>query len=125
MNREQRSYLSNRLRSVASAKITGLAKQRSHKEFNLKFEECYKLIAAGKAELKPLSEINSYTDLADAYYFPGEKEFLATKKKNNQDIDRKIEAIKKEEELLLDRINLEKDAEPFLALIEKFVNKKF
>lgn len=125
MKREQIVYLSKRVKAIASNKREELNRQISYDSFKLEFEEKYNLIKSGKAKLKPLKDINSYTDLHCAYTYPGELEFYKERDAKNKEIKARMSKVSDEELVLLDSINIEEDAKKFLELLTKFENKKF
>ena len=125
MNREQINYTSKRIKAISDNKISDLRDKRDGSHFKLDFEKKYNFIKAGKATLKPFEKINYYTDLQDAYTFPGEKEFNEKKEKLNESINARISKIEAEADSLLDKVHLGEDAEKIIKLIENFMKKEF
>lgn len=125
MKREQITYLSKRVKAIAESKRAELNRQINYDGFRLEWEEKYKLIKSGKAKIKEFKDLYKYTDVSNAFIFPGELEFLKERDSKNHDLKARISKVSEEELELLDSINIEEDAKKFLALLTKFENKKF
>ena len=123
MNMEQISYTTKRIRAIAQSKLDRI--RDKYENFSMSFEERYKCIKAGKAKLKEFERLSSYTDLKDAYIFPGEEKFHQDQEKHNAEQQKRRDAIETERDKLLDQVHLGEDAKKIIELIEKFASKKF
>lgn len=96
-------------------------------EPKLTFDEKCSLIRAGKAQLKPQNQLQSYTDLVDAYSYPTHaKAVEAFKKKkaaHTAAIQKVTERVIAERDRVLDKIMLGV-AEDALAAIDAFSTAK-
>ncbi|WP_137924633.1 hypothetical protein [Cupriavidus sp. 2SB] len=93
----------------------------------ISFAEQCDQIRTGKAKLRPQGELNSYTDLKDAYTYPAHDKAVTVAKKaiaTWEAAHRKItERVHAERDRVLDKIMLS-DAEDALAHIDAFSGAK-
>lgn len=107
MNTTQAKYFSERVKEIAQGKYEKLKSDLEKLNPNeITWAQKYKLIAAGKATLKSLEDINSYTDIAKAFIYqadaPKQKAYEAAKK----DYDKKVSNIYAKRTQIIDQAML-------------------
>ncbi len=126
----QIKYAKERIDQVARKRIdTAIAALGAKPERSgFSFADQYKCIAAGKAKLKPLDKVSSYTDLNDAYTYPEREKEVAVHDKRMEVYDHAVENAEKkvleQKTKLVDQLMLGVDADKVLSLIEKFAAGK-
>jgi hypothetical protein len=130
MNSEQRrSYVRNRCVEKFNALLI-LAKEQKRvpvKPSNKgdSFATRYKLIASGKAVLKPLKELRDYTDLVDAYTYPDDDGYTKLLYKTTTVKTQLINEINDKKNELMDKVVCSdlKDALPLIKEVDVFYTK--
>lgn len=119
MNRDQVNHLKKRIEDIFREK-TNLIKDFYKKVPNgLDFNEKYKAIVKGEAKLKSRDELDSYTDLKDAYVFPIDKLISIANKENDQFYTKIYQELSSKKNSILDEIILG-DAQEALKMIREF-----
>lgn len=127
MNSEQRrAYARNRCVEKFNALLI-LAKEQKRvpvKPSNKgdSFATRYKLIASGKAVLKPLKELRDYTDLVDAYTYPDDEGYTKLLQKTNTVKSQLITEISDKKNELMDKVVCSKleDALPLIKEVDVY-----
>ncbi len=124
MNKQQTDYAFERIDSIKASKLRTFASTLPQAPKSLLFEEQYAEIKNGKAKLKPLADLKSYTDLRDAYVYESDKKRDEVMKANKP----KVEAYEKKINAAVQKL---KDDIVFIKLedvqksIDEFEKAKF
>lgn len=95
MNKQQTDYAFERIDSIKASKLRTFASTLPQVPKCLSFEEQYAEIKSGKAKIKPLADLRSYTDLKDAYVYTADKkrdDVLKANKPKSEAYEQKINA---------------------------------
>lgn len=121
INSIQLKHLRHRLDQATTARINRLAAPLGERPKNsLTDTQKVDLIYEGKVKLKPRNKIDpNYTDLADAYEFPIEKEMAKDAEIWSNKYEKIVSRVNKDKEKLLDKMILG-DAEAALKMFTDF-----
>ena len=87
MNKQQTDYAFDRINTIRARKALAFASTLPQAPKSLSFEEQYAEIKNGKAKLKPLADLKSYTDLRDAYVYESDKKRDEVMKANKPKVE--------------------------------------
>jgi hypothetical protein len=131
LTKTQAEYAKARVTTLTDQRINALKAEAAAsisvaRPPTLTFSDQYALIAAGKAKLRPLGDIGSYTDLNDAYTYPThEAQEVAYHKAiaaRDRKLKPKIDKIRKEAQTVIDKLVMA-GADEALAALNAYAEK--